>query len=60
MILFSNRGLDWMYRKQILDRADELLNEKEKRRYDRHVRGGTFFLTGLIITIGAILVAVLY
>lgn len=60
MIVFTDRGLEWMYKKQIWNRKDNLFNEREKRKFDRQVRGGAFFLTGLLIVIGTIVVVIVY
>ena len=35
------------------------MNEKEKRSFDRQVRGSAFFFTGLIMVIGTIVILML-
>ena len=60
MIVFTERGLEWMYKHGIWNRKDKLMNEKEKRSFDRQIRGSAFFFTGLIMVIGTILVLILY
>ena len=57
MILFTDRGLEWMYRKGIWNRKDKLFDEREKRKFDR-VSGSAIFFTGLIMTIGTIIAIV--
>jgi hypothetical protein len=60
MIVFTERGLEWMYKHGIWNRKDKLMNEKEKRSLDRQIRGSAFFFTGLIMVIGTILILILY
>jgi hypothetical protein len=60
MILFTDRGLEWMYKRQIWNRKDSLFNEKDKRKFDRRVRGSALFFTGLMIVIGTIVVVIFY
>jgi hypothetical protein len=55
MILFTDRGLDWMYKQGIWARASNLIKEKDKRRFDRYIYGSGFFVAGLITLTGSLL-----
>ena len=59
MVLFTDRGLEWMYKKGIWNWKDNLFNEREKQKFDRQVRGSAVFFTGLIMTIGTIIAIVI-
>jgi hypothetical protein len=60
MILFTDRGLEWMYRRGIWKRSDRIFDEKDAGWFDRYVSGSAFFFTGLIMVIGTILVLMRY
>ena len=53
LILFTDRGLEWMYKQGIWARESRLIKEKEKRRLDRYNGGGGFFAAGLITFVGS-------
>jgi hypothetical protein len=55
MILFTDRGLEWMYKQEIWARESHLIKEKDKRRLDRYNGGGGFFVAGLITLAGSLL-----
>jgi hypothetical protein len=55
LILFTDRGLEWMYKQKIWSKNNPTFSDKQRERLDRYVRGGGFFVGGLITLAGSLL-----
>jgi len=55
MIVFTDRGFEWMYRNKNWSRKDSLFNEKDRRRIDKYYRGGGILFCGLVMFLGSLL-----
>lgn len=54
MILFSKKGVDWMY-KEGLWKVAAPFNKKSDRRFRRYISGTRLFVIGVILLVGSIL-----
>jgi hypothetical protein len=54
MIMLTNRGLERMYKSGIWSKRNTTFSDKQREWLDRYIRGGGFFLDGLIMLVGSL------
>lgn len=54
-ILFTKKGLEWMYKNGIWEKESSIFNEHQLKRFNRHYGGGGIFALGLILLFGSLI-----
>jgi hypothetical protein len=55
MIVFTERGFEWMYNSKIWSRQGSIFSDKDRRRIDKYYRGGGILFCGLTMFLGGLL-----
>jgi hypothetical protein len=55
LVMFTDRGLEWMYKQGIWSLKGEAVHDKARRRVDKYIRGAGILVCGLIMFGGSLL-----